>query len=45
MKVEQHLSSVDLPPTGLEPAIFGLGDGRLIHQATKAFDEKPQSFI
>ena len=31
MKVEQHASSVDLPPTGLEPAIFGLGGGCFIH--------------
>ena len=45
MKVEQHASSVDLPPTELDPAIFDLGGRRLIHLATKAFDEKPQSFM
>ena len=31
MKVEQHPSSVDLPPTGVEPAIFDLGGPRRIH--------------
>ena len=35
-KIEKRYEPSDTPPTGLEPAIFGLGGRHVIHYATEA---------
>ena len=45
MKIKnEDYQNVFLPTGGLEPPIFGLGDRRLIHWATRA-DDKQVCFL
>ena len=40
--LQAHFAAKELPPAGLEPAIFGLEVQRLIHWATGAHTKKLQ---
>ena len=42
--MKKNKNKTSIPSGGLEPPIFGLGDRRLIHWATRA-DEKGATFL